>query len=88
MPQPDSLRAVGLVIERRRPEGEIEHQIFYCEKCGALVHDQAFDCKDIVVHFRDAMEAFWNDDTRNQCPECGHRVTKPGPYELPARFRR
>ena len=79
---------LGLVVERRRPEGEIEHQIFYCEKCGALVHDEAFDCRDIVIHFRDAMEAFWADDTRNQCGECGTRVMKPGPYELPESFRR
>ena len=79
---------LGLVVERRRPEGEIEHQIFYCENCGALVHDQAFDCKDIVVHFRDAMEAFWADDTRNRCGACGTRVEKPGPYELPEKFRR
>ena len=79
---------LGLVVERRRPEGEIEHQIFYCEDCGNLVQDAAFDCKDIVVHFRDAMEAFWADDTRNQCPACGTRVKKPGPYELPERFRR
>lgn len=74
---------LGLVVERRRPAGEIEHQIFYCESCGTLVHDQAFDCKDIVQHFRDAMEAFWADDSRNACPSCGDRVAKPGPYVLP-----
>ena len=78
---------LGLVVERRRPAGEIEHQIFYCESCGTLVEDQAFDCKDIVQHFRDAMEAFWADDTRNACPSCGQRVLKPGPYELPDRLR-
>jgi 3-hydroxyanthranilate 3,4-dioxygenase len=82
---PDTL---GLVVERRRPAGEIEHQIFYCENCGSLVHDQAFDCKDIVQHFRDAMESFWADDSRNACPDCGTRVLKPGPYELPEKFRR
>ena len=78
---------LGLVVERRRPEGEIEHQMFFCDSCGELVHDQAFDCKDIVVHFRDAMEAFWADDSRNKCGHCGTRVTKPGPYELPANLR-
>ena len=79
---------LGLVVERRRPEGEIEHQIFYCEQCGTLVHDEAFDCRDIVVHFREAMESFWADDTRNQCPSCGTRVLKPGPYGRPEAFRR
>jgi 3-hydroxyanthranilate 3,4-dioxygenase len=78
---------LGLVVERRRPEGEIEHQIFYCENCGHLVHDEAFDCKDIVVHFRDAMEAFWTDDSKNKCGKCGTRVTKPGPYVIPGDLR-
>ena len=79
---------LGMVIERRRPEGEIEHQMFYCEHCNALVHDQAFDCKDIVQHFRKAMEEFWADPELSTCDSCGTRVEKPGPYEMPAAYRR
>src|ERR1700736_6784555 len=30
---------LGVVVERRRPPGEKEHVIFYCENCGALVED-------------------------------------------------
>jgi len=30
---------IGVVVERRRPPGEREHVIFYCENCGALVED-------------------------------------------------
>ena len=78
---------LGLVVERRRPDGEIEHQLFYCESCNALVHDQAFDCKDIVQHFRKAMEDFWADEERSTCPSCATRVPKPGPYEMPAEYR-
>ncbi len=70
---------LGLVIERRRPAGEIEHQQFYCEQCDALVHDQAFDCDDIVEHFTAAMEAFWADTDKSTCPECGHVCSKPAP---------
>lgn len=79
---------LGLVCERRRPEGEIEHQLFYCENCNALVYDQAFDCKDIVQHFRQSMEDFWADEKRSTCDSCGKRVTKPGPYEMPAEYAR
>ena len=42
---------IGLVVERRRPQGEPEHLIFFCEKCNTLVYDKVFDCKDIVHHF-------------------------------------
>jgi 3-hydroxyanthranilate 3,4-dioxygenase len=75
---PDTL---GMVIERRRPAGEFEHQQFYCDNCEALVHDQAFDCDDIVEHFSKAMEAFWADEAKSTCSQCGTRVGKPAPVQ-------
>jgi 3-hydroxyanthranilate 3,4-dioxygenase len=70
---------LGLVVERRRPPGETEHLQWYCDKCHALVEDIEFDCKDIVDHFKQAMEDFWADAQRSTCktPGCGTRVLKP-----------
>ncbi len=68
---------IGLVVEKRRPDGEPEHLIFYCEKCETLVHDKVFDCKDIVKHFAQAMEDFWADTALCTCKNCGHVITKP-----------
>jgi 3-hydroxyanthranilate 3,4-dioxygenase len=70
---------VGLVVERRRPPGEKEHLIFFCEDCNTLVYDKVFDCKDIVNHFARAMEEFWADPALSTCKGCGHRITKPVP---------
>lgn len=70
---------LGVVVERVRPAGEVEHLQFYCEKCEQLVHDLEFDCKDIVDHFRDAMEAFWADEAKSTCKHCGTRVVKAKP---------
>jgi 3-hydroxyanthranilate 3,4-dioxygenase len=75
---PDTL---GVVVERRRPPGEKEHVIFYCENCGALVEDIHFDCADIVEHFSKAMLDFWNDDARRTCKKCGTKVSKPEPVK-------
>jgi 3-hydroxyanthranilate 3,4-dioxygenase len=72
---------IGVVVERRRPPGETEHLQFYCEKCGGLVCDLEFDCKDIVDHFKQAMEDFWADPKRSTCPACGTRVRKPTPVK-------
>jgi 3-hydroxyanthranilate 3,4-dioxygenase len=72
---------LGLVVERRRPPGETEHLQFYCEKCEALVEDIEFDCKDIVEHFKQAMEDFWADAERSTCRKCGTRVTKAKPIK-------
>jgi 3-hydroxyanthranilate 3,4-dioxygenase len=70
---------LGLVVERRRPPGETEHVIFYCENCLALVEDIHFDCGDIVQHFSQAMLDFWNDDARRTCKNCSQKVEQPGP---------
>ncbi|MFM8640555.1 MAG: 3-hydroxyanthranilate 3,4-dioxygenase [Planctomycetota bacterium] len=71
---PDTL---GLVVERRRPETEPEHLMFFCEKCGELVYDKVFCCKDIVQHFKKAMEEFWADEKLCTCRKCGTRVMRP-----------
>jgi 3-hydroxyanthranilate 3,4-dioxygenase len=72
---------IGVVVERRRPPGEKEHVIFYCENCGSLVEDIHFDCADIVEHFSQAMLDFWNDDARRTCKNCGTKVEKPQPMK-------
>jgi 3-hydroxyanthranilate 3,4-dioxygenase len=72
---------IGVVVERRRPPGEHEHVIFYCDNCGALVEDIDFDCGDIVEHFSQAMKDFWADDSRRTCKKCGHKVPQPEPVK-------
>ncbi len=72
---------LGLVVERRRPAGELEHVIFYCENCEALVEDIHFDCADIVQAFSQAMLDFWADDARRTCRNCGHKVQAPEPVK-------
>ncbi len=72
---------IGIVVERVRPAGETERQVFYCDHCHALVHDNEFDCGDIVDHFARAMEEFWADPELSTCKQCGHRVEKPTPIK-------
>lgn len=72
---------IGVVVEKTRHAGEMEHLVFYCEGCGSLVKDIEFDCKDIVEHFRDTMEAFWKDDAGRVCKKCGKKVEKAGPVK-------
>ena len=72
---------IGVVVERRRPPGETEHQQFYCDNCSELVYDKEFDCKDIVEHFAQSMEEFWSDPDLSTCRKCGARVGKPTPVK-------
>jgi len=74
---------IGLVIEAQRPPGDLDHLVFHCERCGALVHDAAFHMNDIVVHFARIMEEFWNGPAEARtCRKCGTVVEKAGPYEM------
>lgn len=68
---------LGLVVERRRPETEPEHLMFFCANCNELVYDKEFCCKDIVKHFAQAMEEFWADPVLSTCTKCGTRVPRP-----------
>ena len=72
---------IGVVVERRRPPGETEHQQFYCKNCNDLVYDKEFDCKDIVEHFSRSMEEFWADPELNTCKKCGTVNGKPAPIK-------
>ena len=72
---------IGMVVERRRPPGEREHVIFYCDKCEALVEDIDFDCADIVQAFSQAMLDFWADDARRTCKSCGNKIEKAEPVK-------
>ena len=72
---------IGMVVERQRPEGKQDHLQFYCEKCGAMVHEPEFDMKDIVNQLKKVMEAYWsaaNADLRT-CKKCGAVMTPPTP---------
>lgn len=72
---------VGMVVERQRPEGLKDHLRFYCEKCGAVVHQPEFDMKDIVNQLKKIMEDFWSDANRKlrTCAKCGTVMQPPSP---------
>ncbi|MFO0972015.1 MAG: 3-hydroxyanthranilate 3,4-dioxygenase [Phycisphaerae bacterium] len=72
---------VGMVVERRRPAGEVDRLRFYCDKCGAVVHEPQFDLKDIVAQLRKIMEEFWSpaNTAQRTCKKCGTQMTPPKP---------
>ncbi len=70
---------IGMVVERQRPEGKEDHLQFYCDKCGAIVHEPQFDMKDIVNQLKKVMEDFWSPSNAQlrTCKKCGTEVKKP-----------
>ena len=46
---------VGLVLERRRNPGEIDKLLWFCDHCGAPLHEAGFPLKDIGTQIKEAI---------------------------------
>jgi 3-hydroxyanthranilate 3,4-dioxygenase len=62
---------VGLVVERRRRPGEIDRLQWPCDRCGALVHEEAFELVDIGAQIADAIARVRADVAARTCGSCG-----------------
>lgn len=62
--------SVGLVIERRRRDGELDGLQWYCEKCGTKLYEEFFALTNIETQFPAVFERYYNSD-HVKC-ECGH----------------
>lgn len=72
---------VGMVVERQRPAGMKDYLRFYCDKCGAVVHEPEFDLKNIGTQLKQIMEEFWSPASKalRTCKKCGAELTPPPP---------
>ncbi|RJP40933.1 MAG: 3-hydroxyanthranilate 3,4-dioxygenase [Phycisphaerales bacterium] len=70
---------VGLVIERKRPEGQNDHLRYYCEKCDNILFDPEFYLTDIARQLKPLMETFWGDEKLRTCKKCGTVMQPPAP---------
>ncbi len=70
---------VGLVIERRRREGELDGCIWYCESCGAKLHEEFFPLGNIVTQLPEIMSTFYASEEKRRCRKCGTVMEPPVP---------
>jgi 3-hydroxyanthranilate 3,4-dioxygenase len=70
---------VGMVVERRRAPGEIDHLRWYCEACGGLLYDAAFHCTDLGTQLKPIIETFHASRDLRTCRKCGTVMDVPAP---------
>jgi 3-hydroxyanthranilate 3,4-dioxygenase len=70
---------VGLVIERVRKAGELDHLRWYCESCGEVLHDAAFQLTDLGMQLKPVIEQFYGDESLRTCKHCRAVMEIPGP---------
>ncbi len=70
-PQRPEAGSIGLVFERVREPGVLEHFQWYCMDCHGLIHDVTLQVTDIVVDLPPVFEAFYGDTAARTCKQCG-----------------
>lgn len=68
---------IGLVIERRRKEGELDGFLWYCDKCHAKLHEEYLPLKSIVQDLPPLFDRYWQNETARTCKACGHVMELP-----------
>ena len=68
---------VGMVIERVRKPGELDHLRWFCEGCGEVLHDSAFQLEDLGVQLKPIIENFYSDESLRTCKGCGDVMQVP-----------
>jgi 3-hydroxyanthranilate 3,4-dioxygenase len=70
-PQRPEVGSIGLVFERPREPGVLEHFQWYCLECNHRIHDVELQVRDIVVDLPPVFEAFYGDEQARTCEKCG-----------------
>ena len=68
---------IGLVIERQRKPGETEALRWYCDRCGAVLHEATLRVTDLGVQLKPVIESFYADESRRTCKKCGAVLQPP-----------
>ena len=68
---------VGLVVERKRRDGELDAFQWYCDECHALLHEEYFQLRDIVKQLPPIFDGFWASEEARTCQSCSAYLEKP-----------
>ena len=68
---------LGLVIERKRADGEIDSCMWFCENCDNLLYKADFKLNDIVEQLPKLMQSFYDDLELRTCKKCGSVMEPP-----------
>lgn len=67
---------VGLVVERKRRDGELDAFRWYCAKCATKMYEETLQLTDIVAQLPPIFRRFYDDEQKRTCPSCGWVMPK------------
>lgn len=68
---------VGLVVERKRAEGELDGFQWYCESCGEKLYEERIPLSDIVTQLPQVFDRFYSDESKRTCKKCAAIMNPP-----------
>ena len=68
---------VGLVIERKRDDKELDGFQWYCEKCGAKMYEEFQQITNIVTQLPPIFDRFYGSEDHCVCKQCGTKMLRP-----------
>jgi len=69
---------IGLVIERKRHDGELDGLLWFCEKCNEKLYEEYFQLTDIMTQFQGVFKKFYGSEDLRTCKNC-RAVMQPPP---------
>lgn len=68
---------LGLVIERKRTDQEMDSCMWFCENCDHLLYKADFKLNDIVGQLPILMQSFYDNPDLRTCKKCGSVMEPP-----------
>lgn len=69
--------SVGLVIERKRREGEMDGLLWFCENCNHKLFEAYFPLTNIENDFQKVFKEFYGSLEHRTCKQCGAVLEPP-----------
>ncbi len=70
---------VGMVVERKRETGELDHLQWFCDECGEMLYDSSFQLEDLGKQLKPIIEDFYASEDLRTCNKCAAVMEVPAP---------
>ena len=68
---------IGMVIERKRRDGELDGLLWFCENCNEKLYEEYFELTDITTQFQGVFKRFYGDENLRTCKSCKSVMAQP-----------
>jgi len=67
---------IGLVVERKRTQRELDGFQWYCDSCNTLLYEKFFPLTNIEKDLPPVFDTFWENIESRTCSSCGDILEK------------